>query len=650
MLTPLLLSLLLALCLLPSARQESLVPQAAINNAVDLGVDWLLDAQRRDGSWGENDLTPGGHRDPRNDLTAFCTYTLLKCKVRPEHPAIRRALAYLEQGQPCTTYAIATEVLALTATEDPRFEKRLEDLVENLLDLRWPGHNTWGYPGHPSIQTDLSNTQYAALALRAAERAGIAVPDKVWIQMAERVLKHQEEPRSVEDPAGEGTATQRQEAGFAYLLPNPQKPSVGYNVPNASMTAAGLALLRIAEEGLGGKLPRKIGRDGERAKQHGRAWLDGHFSMAKNVAGEQAWIYYYLYGIERVGALYDTDLIAGHDWYQEGARELVKWQTTDGNWQQGGYRQWPRQPMPHANTCFALLFLVKATRGSATGDGMARKSGIYVADDPSAEVRVRATGRSELAIWVTGFGESIVEDYTLETPDATGMFVLEVRYLLDGEVVARMPGSPERPWKDERYAVKHAFERNGKYELEVQVVVRDDGVEGDRAVLTSTPLTVRARDVLEDWMLDCATIDAHDLVDPSKATVSASSHRGEWATPDRAIDGLQASRWLSKADDPEPTLVLEFRRPVRAEALILTQADSTIAELGRHAHVKRVSISINGDKKPFEADLDLDPMRPTRIVFPKRARVRRLAIRILDYEPGREFKSEVGFAEVGLVK
>ena len=67
--------------------------------------------------------------------------------------------------------------------------------------------------------------------------------------------------------------------------------------------------------------------------------LENHFSPSKNDAGYQSWIYYYLYGIERVGALFDQDLIGGHNWYQDGARELVKWQAGDGHWQQGGYQE-----------------------------------------------------------------------------------------------------------------------------------------------------------------------------------------------------------------------------------------------------------------------------------------------------------------------
>jgi len=626
------------------------IDQAAINAAIDRGVEWLFEAQRRDGSWGEDDLAIGGHRDPRNDLTSFCTYTLLKCKVPTSHPGIRRAIAFLEQGWPVTNYALSTQILALAATGDERHLERVEKLAEQLLEQRWPGHEIWGYPNHPSIQTDLSNTQFAVLALRAAEDFGVSVPKKVWTEMVERILLHQEAPRSVEDPNGVGTATRRQVAGFSYLLPNVANPNRGYTLPNASMTAAGLALIRIAEERLGGKLPRSIGRAGERAKSLAWAYLEQHFAATENFAGESAWIYYWLYGVERIGALYDRDRIGEHDWYDEGATELVKWQGGDGHWQQGGYQQWPRQPMPHANTCLALLFLVKATRGSSTGDRGGAGDDLYAAEAPAAEVHVRASGRSRLAMWVSGFGESIVEDFTTRTPDAEGMIVLEVRYLLDGEVVARVPGDEDRPWKDERYAAQYEVPRNGELVLEVQVVVRDDEVEGGRTVLHSDPLTVRARDVLEDWMLDCATFESRNLLARrDRYEVSASSHRGEWVTPDRAVDGLQATRWLSKKDDAAPTLYLEFKHLQGGRALVLAQADSSLAERGRHARVKRVAISINDDKEELEADLDPGLLRPTVIPFPKKLRIRRLSIRILDYEPGRGAEEGVGFAEVGLL-
>jgi hypothetical protein len=554
---------LLALALLPApaalaspaSAQGRPVSQEAINQAVDRGVAWILQQQRRDGSWGENDLSPdpNGHRDSRNDLTAFLAYTLVKCKVPQDHPAILRALRHLEQSRPHTTYAIATQLQFLTALEDERLEDRIENLVADLLALRDEGHGTWGYPRHPSITTDLSNTQYAALGLRAAANAGHRIPQKTWIEVAERVLRHQEAPL----PAAPADDRRRNplKAGFAYLLPGSN--SFGYTVPNASMTAAGLTVLRIAEEQLGGRYPGRTKRAAEEAVELGFHWMEDHFSVTENHSGEKAWIYYYLYGLQRLGALYETDTIGTHDWYWEGAAELVKWQQGDGHWQEGGYREWPRQPMPHANTGYALLFLVKAmapvTSTSAEGRGL------YDAEGPRAEVWLRAAVRAETTVWISGFGDGVVEGLSSPTERGEGLRVLEVRYAVDGEPAGIVRADPDRPWKGERFPFKPALRRNGRFEVSAQVVVVDS--EGSEVVLESDPLELEIGGVLEPWMLDHAGVDDRNLLRGVEVTATASSEQGGWCTAGRAIDGYEASRWLCKAGDGSPTLRLELRRP-----------------------------------------------------------------------------------------
>jgi hypothetical protein len=52
-----------------------------------------------------------------------------------------------------------------------------------------------------------------------------------------------------------------------------------------------------------------------------------------------------------------------HDWWKEGAEYLLGAQTADGSWpgsEQGG-RQGGDVTSPLVNTCFAILFLKKAT-------------------------------------------------------------------------------------------------------------------------------------------------------------------------------------------------------------------------------------------------------------------------------------------------
>ena len=114
------------------------------------------------------------------------------------------------------------------------------------------------------------------------------------------------------------------------------------------------------------------------------------------------------------------------------------------------------------------------------------------------------------------------------------------------------------------------------------------------------------------------------------------------------VDGYEASRWLAKPEDRTPSIRIELGRAVRADTVVLAQADSHSAEVGRHARVTRVAIRVNGDKEALEFELGEDVLRPVRITLPKRVRVRLLEVEILDYVPGSEFKSEPGFAEIGL--
>ena len=58
-------------------------------------------------------------------------------------------------------------------------------------------------------------------------------------------------------------------------------------------------------------------------------WLGNNFSVRRNPGRRGAgstWHYYYLYGLERVGRLTARRLIGEHDWYREGAAELIKLQ------------------------------------------------------------------------------------------------------------------------------------------------------------------------------------------------------------------------------------------------------------------------------------------------------------------------------------
>ena len=175
--------------------------------------------------------------------------------------------------------------------------------------------------GKPS--GDNSNTQYAALGLRACLDSGIVIEPKVL----ELAMKWWEDAQT-----GDGGWCYGNSAGSSY----------------GSMTAGGLGGLCIYRYYL-----RKAAK-GEKKVEDGAAWLGREYAVDKNPkgdAGHQEWNYYYLYGLERVGALYGTNFIGGHDWYNEGATWLLDQQAADGSWGKAS-----------TNTCWAILFLRRATK------------------------------------------------------------------------------------------------------------------------------------------------------------------------------------------------------------------------------------------------------------------------------------------------
>lgn len=78
-------------------------------------------------------------------------------------------------------------------------------------------------------------------------------------------------------------------------------------------------------------------------------WLAKYYTIDR----PSGWGLYYLYGLERVGSLTNTEKLAGHDWYKEGCTHLLKMQQADGGFVDLGG--------PNVSTCFAILFMTRAT-------------------------------------------------------------------------------------------------------------------------------------------------------------------------------------------------------------------------------------------------------------------------------------------------
>ena len=191
---------------------------------------------------------------------------------------------------------------------------------------------------------DNSNSQYAALGIRACSDSGIVFPRemielarKFWVDTQQKGADKAPKDGVATGPVG---STPR---GWGYKTE--EGPSYG------SMTAGAVGAICIYDAVLGTNWKK------DKAANDGLAWIAQNFSVADNPKKGKYFHYYYLYAIERVGMLYDTPLIGTHDWYLEGANRLLDEQRADGSW---GSED--RLDKPEWSTCFAILFLRQATR------------------------------------------------------------------------------------------------------------------------------------------------------------------------------------------------------------------------------------------------------------------------------------------------
>ena len=372
-LLPVALGLLVAV---PAAHAADPAPAPAeIARAIQQGSDFVK-ARAKDAFEDETFHETG-------ELTVL---TLAHCGANMKDDAFAKGLAFLEKVEPRYTYRTALLAMALAEVNPRRYQWKIAHCAQWLVDTQLAG-GEWGYPGtvqgsqrkpegvrvapppppegtepgaaplpqarilvtkRSSITTsgvargDFSNTQFAILGLRACREAGVEVPKETWKAALDYVRKWQ-----------------RPDGGWGYVIAGePDESSY------ASLTCAGVCSLAIALNALGTKDVKA-----DAGLKKGLGWLDGHLDLAQNVGieassvlGPSPWQYYHLYSLERVGRVLSLDTVGKHAWYAEGARWLLSNQQGDGHWADAEIRGSRPSYFTVADTCFALLFLTRATR------------------------------------------------------------------------------------------------------------------------------------------------------------------------------------------------------------------------------------------------------------------------------------------------
>ena len=193
------------------------VPPEELEGAISRGVKFLLEVQRKDGSWGSADNTkggvdiyappPGAHNAFRSAVTALCVSALIEADAESAdaevQAAIGRAEAWLlenlprlRRASPDTLYnvwghAYGIEALALLHRRhagDADLQGRIMECIRGQIDLleRYESVNGgWGYYDFDvgSRKTAASPNSFTTatvlLALADAKDLGAEVPQKI---------------------------------------------------------------------------------------------------------------------------------------------------------------------------------------------------------------------------------------------------------------------------------------------------------------------------------------------------------------------------------------------------------------------------------------------------------------------------------------
>ncbi len=362
------------------------VDDAKVDQAIKKGVEFL----RGKGS-------PGHAHSGAKHSDEFILWTFIHAGVSPGDARYKAMLDRVLQDPLEQTYKVALQAMCLEELDRAKYQGRLWQCAQFLVDNQCKnGQWSYGDPtefvkdvptgeikkdtatGSPAkggvrdfgtpekkekprivkklpvkkmkdgpAAGDNSNTQYAALGIRACHDAGIRFPEDVILLAVKWWMESQH--AGVKESGYGGVR------GWNYKTEGGDKDGRGAYM---SMTAGAVGSLCIYDY-ISGKDWKKSG-----TIKSGVNWVASNFSVTENKGrpDPKDWYYYGLYAIERAGILYDIDKFGDHDWYAEGAKHLLAIQQADGSWKGDSDTVW--------NTCFAILFLKRATKALvATGDG-----------------------------------------------------------------------------------------------------------------------------------------------------------------------------------------------------------------------------------------------------------------------------------------
>ncbi len=386
--------------------------RARVNAAIEGGVKWLLEQQSSSGQF-------PGFSDQRGTyyelgMHALSTLAVMKGMGDVDAPPVQKALRklhalYERHRATIYTYEVGLTLMVLDATSSTKphpfmDKKKARKLLKKkpvkptAKDLKIASdlvvwiqrkQNSEGLWRYPSGGMDVSNTQYAALGLWSASRMGVDVNKGVVRRMMEQTLARQQKtgprvgfytnPIAALKGTGRRSGSSIEAKGWRYMpkemVKGPDGKSRMVTYPySGSMTSAGVAILGIGRKVLGAKDEFLRGAGDSkvrRAMWEGLGWIQKNWKLDDNPGQPGNWPFYWIYGLERAARVAGVEFVGLHDWYHEGAMQLLNDQRPNGSWPKRqrmrpkgdqNVRWWSDQ----VDTAFAILFLTLSTPGVET--------------------------------------------------------------------------------------------------------------------------------------------------------------------------------------------------------------------------------------------------------------------------------------------
>jgi hypothetical protein len=339
------------------------IDPARVDKAIQQGIAWLRNAGY-----------PADYWMSANELILW---TFVHAGVPESDPDFQKRLKQMLDAPLERTYRVALQAMILEELDRVAYQYRIWQCAQFLVDNQCP-NGQWLYgtptefpkgvptPAKPPVPTsakldaegrrvkpkvirklkaqktrdgpaegDNSNSQYAALGLRACYDAGVLVPEDTVL----RAVKYWRETQHFD----EGNGGEYAAKGWSYVGPA-KDPK-----PSHAMTAGGISSLAIYDYILNREWKKST------PIKAGINWIARSWTVNQN--------FYYLYGMERAAVLCGLEKYGRHSWYALGAQYILDSQDPSGAWMVN--RQEKGDDVTAWNTfdtCFAILFLKRATR------------------------------------------------------------------------------------------------------------------------------------------------------------------------------------------------------------------------------------------------------------------------------------------------